>query len=286
MSYGSTSGQNLVDQPRLSLGWVAATHLEVGIDVTGTATLGGSPAAGDAPQVSLVGVMPHVGYLAPIRDALCLWVRAGVAYYLLGEKGVDASPGGRTAWSFTWRQLDVDVEAHMAVSALPHVAITAGIVAELPVIGRSTSHAPAGCHPSAAARRGCTSGSSAASSCTCRSVLADEDGQVVVMLRLPARPRCRRSDAERAIRRRGHGDVGDLAVDARGQVEDDRRRAVVDGVAVLVLAIGSARPSTSSVKGPLVARSLNRPMGNVRDVLRAILKPLLVGCRAPGSTAG
>ncbi len=135
MSYGSVSGQNLVDQPRLSLGWVAAPHLEVGTDVTGTATLGGSPAVGDAPQVSLVGVMPHVGYLAPIRDALCLWLRAGAAYYVLGEKDVDASPGGNTAWSFTWRQLDVDVEAHMAVTALPHIAITAGIIAELPVVG-------------------------------------------------------------------------------------------------------------------------------------------------------
>jgi hypothetical protein len=135
MSYGSVSGQNMVDQPRLSLGWVAAPRLEVGTDVTGIATLGGSPAAGDAPQVSLFGFAPHLGYLAPIRDALCLWLRAGAAYYVLGEKGVDASPGGSTAWSFTWRQLDVDLEAHMAVTALPHIAITAGIVAELPVVG-------------------------------------------------------------------------------------------------------------------------------------------------------
>lgn len=135
LSYGGSSGQNIYNQPRLSLGWVAATRLEVGTDVTGYATLGGDPRAGDAPQVSLIGVAPHVGYLAPIRDALCLWLRAGAAYYVLDEKGVDSSAGGSTAWSFSWRQLDVDVEAHAVVTAMPHVAITAGIVAELPVVG-------------------------------------------------------------------------------------------------------------------------------------------------------
>ncbi len=135
LSYGGSSGQNIYNQPRLSLGWVAATRLEVGADVTGYATLGGDPRAGDAPQVSLVGVAPHVGYLAPIRDALCLWLRAGAAYYVLDEKGVDASAGASTVWSFSWRQLDVDVEAHAVVTALPHIAITAGIVAELPVVG-------------------------------------------------------------------------------------------------------------------------------------------------------
>jgi len=136
LAYGSTSSQSMYNQPRLSLGWVAATRLELGIDLTGYATLGGSPAARDAPRVSLGGIVPHVGYLAPIRDALCLWLRAGAAYYVLGEKGVDTSVGGSTAWSFTWRQLDVDVEAHMVVTALPHIAITAGVVAELPVVGQ------------------------------------------------------------------------------------------------------------------------------------------------------
>jgi hypothetical protein len=137
LSFGNhPSGLSVYDLPRLGLDWMAARHLDLGVDLAAYGTLGGSPSPGDSPFVSLVGVAPHVGYVAPLLGVFGVWVRAGAAYYVLGERGVDGPASSAVPWSFTWRQLDADVEAHLVISAFPHTAITAGLVAELPVVGR------------------------------------------------------------------------------------------------------------------------------------------------------
>jgi hypothetical protein len=141
LSFGNhPSGLNVYDLPRLGVDWMAARHLDLGVDLAAYATIGGSPAPGDSPFVTLVGLAPHVGYVAPLVGVFGIWLRAGASYYVLGERGVDGTASSAVPWSFTWRQLDADAEAHLVISAFSHTAITAGIVAELPVVGRFDEH--------------------------------------------------------------------------------------------------------------------------------------------------
>jgi len=136
VSFGNhPSGLNVYDLPRLGLDAFATGHLTLGVDLAGYATLGASPSLGN-PYVSILGAAPRLGYVASLGRVAAFWLRAGVAYYLLSEKGVDRGGAASTPWSFTWKQLDADVEVHLVVVAFPHMAVTVGIVAELPLTGR------------------------------------------------------------------------------------------------------------------------------------------------------
>jgi hypothetical protein len=139
VSFGNhPSGLDVYDLPRLGLDAFAADRLSLGVDLSGYATLGASPTLGN-PYVSIFGAAPHIGYLVPFSGVASLWLRAGVAYYLLAERGVDAGGVGgapSVPWSFTWQQLDADVEAHLVLAAFAHMAVTVGVVAEVPLAGR------------------------------------------------------------------------------------------------------------------------------------------------------
>ena len=136
VSFGNhPSGLNVYDLPRLGFDAFAADRLSLGVDLSGYATLGASPTLGN-PTVSIFGAAPHIGYLAPFGGVASLWLRAGVAYYLLAEKGVDAGGAASVPWSFTWQQLEADVEAHLVLAAFAHMAVTVGVVAEVPLAGR------------------------------------------------------------------------------------------------------------------------------------------------------
>jgi hypothetical protein len=137
LSFGNhPSGLNVYDLPRLGLDWFAARRLSLGVDLVGYATLGSGPSVGDPPYVSVLGAAPRVGYVAPLAGVVSLWLRAGVTYYLVGEKGIDGSGSAAAPWSFTWKQLDVDVEAQVVIAAIAHVAVTGGLIVELPLAGR------------------------------------------------------------------------------------------------------------------------------------------------------
>ena len=135
VSFGNhPSGLTVYDLARLGLEAFATAHLTLGVDLAGYVTLGATPTPG-SPYVSILGAVPHVGYVAPLSRTTSFWLRAGVAYYLFGEKGVDAGAGAGAAWSFTWKQLDADLEVHLVVAAFPHMAVTAGVVVEAPLTG-------------------------------------------------------------------------------------------------------------------------------------------------------
>ena len=135
VSFGNhPSGLNVYDLPRLGLDAFVTRGLTLGVDLAGYATLGAAPSAG-SPDVTILGAAPHVGYVAPLGRTVSFWMRAGVAYYLFAEKGVDASTGTAVPWSFAWKQLDVDLEVHLVIVAFPHAAATLGLVVEAPVTG-------------------------------------------------------------------------------------------------------------------------------------------------------
>jgi hypothetical protein len=136
LSFGNhPSGLNVYDLPRLGLDGFATDRVTLGVDLSGYATLGASPSLGN-PYVSILGAAPHVGYVAPLGGSTSVWLRAGVAYYLLAEKGLDASGAATVPWSFTWQQLDADLEAHLVLAAFAHMAVTVGLVVEAPLAGR------------------------------------------------------------------------------------------------------------------------------------------------------
>ena len=129
-------GLNVYDLPRLGFDAFAFDHLTLGVDLAGYATLGASPSLGN-PYVSIFGAAPRVGYVASMSRVTSFWLRAGVAYYLLAEKGVDTGAAAASVpWSFTWQQLDADLEVHLVLTAFAHMAVTLGIVAEVPLAGR------------------------------------------------------------------------------------------------------------------------------------------------------
>jgi hypothetical protein len=107
----------------------------VGFDIGGYATLGGGPPVGDPAYVSIAEVAPRLGYYLPVASIVGVWLRAGVAYYVLGERGTDGAGASLVPWSLTWKQLDADVEAYLVVTILSRMAITGGLVGELPLAG-------------------------------------------------------------------------------------------------------------------------------------------------------
>jgi hypothetical protein len=121
------SGLDVYDLPRVGLDTLVTGRVTLGVEVAGYATLGATPSAG-APYVTLLGAAPRVGYLAPLASVVSAWLRAGASLYFYGEKAID--------WSSGWRQLDADLEALLVFTGFPHVAVTAGAVAELPLAGR------------------------------------------------------------------------------------------------------------------------------------------------------
>lgn len=129
------SGIDLYGQPRAGLDWIATPHLTLGLDVTGTLTLGRGPVLGDSPYVTALGVSPRIGYIVALPRPMSVWLRAGTAYYALGERGIDGTPAATQTWSLTWKQLDADVEVFFVAAPLPHVAVTCGIFAEVPLAG-------------------------------------------------------------------------------------------------------------------------------------------------------
>ncbi len=137
VSFGNhPSGLDVYDLPRLGFDAFATGRLTLGVDLAGYATLGASPSLGN-PYVSIFGAAPHVGYVAPLGRVTSVWLRAGVAYYLLAEKGVDTGAAAASVpWSFTWQQLDADVEVHLVLAAFAHMAVTVGLVVEAPLAGR------------------------------------------------------------------------------------------------------------------------------------------------------
>ena len=68
-------------------------------------------------------------------QSVAAWLRGGVAYYAVTERGVSARSGASQSYSSTWKQLDADVEAHLVVTAMPHLAVSMGFIAEVPLKG-------------------------------------------------------------------------------------------------------------------------------------------------------
>jgi hypothetical protein len=136
LNFGSDpNGTNAYSVPRLGVDWVVVRGVTLGADFAGWATLGGPPALGDDPQVSLFGVAPRVGLLASLDPRVNVWLRAGVAYYSLHEDGVNGGAGGVTSYALTWKQLDLDSEIHLVFTPFPHLGVMAGIETEIPLHG-------------------------------------------------------------------------------------------------------------------------------------------------------
>ena len=140
------SSLTVYDIPRLGFDWLPVARLTLGFDVGGYATLGGGAPVGDPSYVSIVELAPRVGYVAPLGDVVSVWLRAGVVGYVLNERGIDGSGVTAVPWSFTWKQLDADLEVHLVIAVFSHMAMTAGAIGELPLAG-SFDETRSGGHP-------------------------------------------------------------------------------------------------------------------------------------------
>jgi hypothetical protein len=136
LSFGNhPGGLDVYDLPRLGLDAFAADRVTLGVDLAGYATLGKGPSLG-SPYVSIFGAAPRIGYVAPVAGIASVWLRAGIAYYLLAEKGLDPAAAGATVpWSYAWHQLDADLEAYLVLAAFAHMAATVGVAVEAPLAG-------------------------------------------------------------------------------------------------------------------------------------------------------
>jgi hypothetical protein len=136
LSFGNhPGGLDVYDLPRLGIDAFPVDRVTLGVDLAGYATLGKGPSLA-SPYVTILGAAPRIGYVAPLAGVASVWLRAGVAYYLLAEKGLDLGTAGATVpWSYTWHQLDADLEAYLVLAAFAHMAATVGVAIEAPLAG-------------------------------------------------------------------------------------------------------------------------------------------------------
>jgi len=133
---GAGTGTSVYGLPRVGVDWVFARSLTVGTELIASATFGGAPGLGDPPRVSAYGLFPRAGFVTKLATWADVWLRAGPAVYRLEAQGVNGTAATPVPWSYGWTQLDLDAEAQLVLAALPRVAVTASLVAEVPVSGR------------------------------------------------------------------------------------------------------------------------------------------------------
>ncbi len=130
--------------PRVGFDYVLFPNVTVGGDIVVFFTLGGNnstdttPVAGgtvtasnDNPSSFVFGVAPRAGYVLALSDLFSLWLRGGLSYYVATSKTTNA---GTTVTSST-NQGALDLDPQLVITPIPHLGITAGLTADIPLAG-------------------------------------------------------------------------------------------------------------------------------------------------------
>jgi hypothetical protein len=134
--------------PRLGLDYVVVPRITIGGDLLFYATLGGNSTTEtdfangasrsvtvSAPSTLVFGVAPRGGYILPLSDLFSLWLRGGFSFYTASTKTQNGTGNNAMTTSNNTNQLALDLDPQIVVTPLPHIGITAGLTADIPIAG-------------------------------------------------------------------------------------------------------------------------------------------------------
>jgi len=130
--------------PRVGFDYVIAPNVTVGGDLVIFFTLAGnngidttpnggatSTASTGTPSSFIFGIAPRGGYILRLTDLFSLWLRGGVSYYVATSKTSVTGPTVTTSAN----QFALDLDPQLVITPIPHLGVTLGLTADLPVAG-------------------------------------------------------------------------------------------------------------------------------------------------------
>ncbi len=140
----SSPAQLFFTVPRVGFDYVFAPSWTIGGEAVIFFTLGGSsstetqPNNGTSSTVSvsspstvLFGIAPRVGYVFDLSNVVSLWLRGGPSFYTASTK---ATNGNDSLTSHT-NQFALDFDPQLVIIPVQHFAFTAGLTADIPIVG-------------------------------------------------------------------------------------------------------------------------------------------------------
>jgi hypothetical protein len=134
--------------PRLGLDYIVVPRITIGGDLLFYATLGGNSTTEtdftngssqtvtvSAPTTLIFGVAPRGGYILPLSDLFSLWLRGGFSFYTASTKVHTGNGNNATTTSNNTNQFALDLDPQIVLTPLPHIGITAGLTADIPIAG-------------------------------------------------------------------------------------------------------------------------------------------------------
>ncbi len=134
--------------PRVGFDYVLFPNVTIGGDLVVFFTLGGNSSTDTTPNggattsnsvgnpSSLVlGLAPRGGYILRLTDLVSLWLRGGFSYYVANAK---TTVGADTVTTST-NQFALDLDPQFVVTPIPHLGVTLGLTADIPIAGGHSS---------------------------------------------------------------------------------------------------------------------------------------------------
>lgn len=138
--------------PRLAVDFAVMDHLTVGTSFVVAFGLGGSHSEErtqnggatarkhNAPEATILGFAPRVGYVVPLSARLAFWPRAGVAFYSARSKTEQSNDAGAVSTTTDSDTLfSFDVDPQLVWSPATGFFLHGGPIANLPLSGAHTS---------------------------------------------------------------------------------------------------------------------------------------------------
>ena len=143
---GNIPRENVHTIPRVSFDYTVIPQLTVGGSLAFAFGLGGKQETTsgnvsrsvDAPNTSIIGFVPRVGYILNLNDTIAFWPRAGFGIYRVAET-FDGSNNNTTLKVTDARSyFSLDLDPQFTFLPFPHVGITAGPLVNIPLAGTLT----------------------------------------------------------------------------------------------------------------------------------------------------
>jgi hypothetical protein len=130
--------------PRVGFDYVIVPNVTIGGDLVVFFTLGGNTSTDSTtnggvtttnsvgtPSSLVFGFAPRGGYILRLTDLFSLWLRGGFSYYVASSK---TNVGADTVTTST-NQFALDLDPQFVVTPIPHLGVTLGVTADLPIAG-------------------------------------------------------------------------------------------------------------------------------------------------------
>jgi hypothetical protein len=136
--------------PRFALDYVVWKHLTVGGsawayfqlgDSRTTSAPGQADVTVDQPKITYWGLAPRVGWILRLGDLFAFWPRGGISFTDNESKQTRHMGNVTVDETNTLTQWAIDLEPMFAFTPVPHAAITAGPVVDIPFAGSVSNSA-------------------------------------------------------------------------------------------------------------------------------------------------